>query len=68
MAVFQGRRQADALVRALFEEARDRLVAMARVHDLLSKSEDAQRVNSHLRPRSLRGMAAHHGRGRPYPA
>jgi PAS domain S-box-containing protein len=41
----QGRRQADPAVRALFEEARDRLVAMSRVHDLLSKSESAQRVN-----------------------
>lgn len=41
----QGRRQADPAVRALFEEARDRLVAMSRVHDLLSKSENAQRVN-----------------------
>jgi PAS domain S-box-containing protein len=41
----QGRRQPDPAVRALFEEAQDRLVAMARVHDLLSKSESAQRVN-----------------------
>jgi PAS domain S-box-containing protein len=41
----QGRRQTDPAVRALFEEARDRLVAMSRVHDLLSKSESAQRVN-----------------------
>ena len=41
----QGRRQSDPAVRALFEEARDRLVAMSRVHDLLSKSESAQRVN-----------------------
>ena len=41
----QGRRQGDAAVRALFVEARDRLVAMSRVHDLLSKSESAQRVN-----------------------
>ncbi len=41
----QGRRQPDPAVRALFEEARDRLVAMSRVHDLLSKSESAQRVN-----------------------
>lgn len=41
----QGRRQADTAVRALFEEAQDRLVAMARVHDLLSKSESEQRVN-----------------------
>ncbi|WP_375462212.1 histidine kinase dimerization/phosphoacceptor domain -containing protein [uncultured Enterovirga sp.] len=41
----QGRRQTDSAVRALFDEARDRLVAMSRVHDLLSKSESAQRVN-----------------------
>jgi PAS domain S-box-containing protein len=41
----QGRRQTDPAIRALFEEARDRLVAMSRVHDLLSKSESAQRVN-----------------------
>ncbi|MBM0204674.1 PAS domain-containing protein [Micromonospora sp. STR1s_5] len=41
----QGRRQPDPAVRALFEEARDRLVAMSRVHDLLSKSESSQRVN-----------------------
>jgi PAS domain S-box-containing protein len=41
----QGRRQTDPAVRALFEEARDRLVAMSRVHDLLSKSESAQKVN-----------------------
>lgn len=41
----QGRRQADPAVRALFEEAQDRLVAMSRVHDLLSRSESAQRVN-----------------------
>jgi len=41
----QGRRAADPAIRALFEEAQDRLVAMSRVHDLLSKSESAQRVN-----------------------
>jgi two-component sensor histidine kinase len=41
----QGRRQADPAVRALFDEARDRLVAMSRVHELLSKSEGAQQVN-----------------------
>lgn len=40
----QGRRQPDLAVRALFEESRDRLNAMARVHDLLSKSESAQHV------------------------
>ncbi|MEE1614016.1 histidine kinase dimerization/phosphoacceptor domain -containing protein [Microvirga sp. CF3016] len=41
----QGRRQLDPAVRALFEEAQDRLTAMARVHDLLSKSESSQRVD-----------------------
>lgn len=41
----QGRRQADPAVRVLFDEARDRLVAMSTVHDLLSKSESTQRVN-----------------------
>jgi PAS domain S-box-containing protein len=41
----QGRRQPDHSVRALFEEAQQRLNAMARVHDLLSKSESSQRVD-----------------------
>jgi PAS domain S-box-containing protein len=41
----QARRQPDPAVRALFEEAQDRLNAMARVHDLLSKSESSQRVD-----------------------
>ncbi len=41
----QGRRQPDHSVRVLFEEAQQRLNAMARVHDLLSKSESAQRVD-----------------------
>ncbi|MBM6583799.1 PAS domain-containing protein [Microvirga sp. BT689] len=41
----QGRRQPDPAVRALFEEAQDRLNAMARVHDLLSKSERGQHVD-----------------------
>ena len=41
----QGRRQPDPAVRALFQEAQDRLMAMARVHDLLSKSETSQRVD-----------------------
>jgi PAS domain S-box-containing protein len=40
----QGRRQSDPHVRQMFEEACDRLHAMARVHDLLSKSEREQRV------------------------
>ncbi len=41
----QGRRHSDPEVRALFEEAQERLMAMSRVHDLLSKSEASQRVN-----------------------
>jgi PAS domain S-box-containing protein len=41
----QGRRQSDPAVRVLFEEAQERLGAMARVHDLLSKSESSQRVD-----------------------
>lgn len=41
----QGRRQPDQSVRILFEEAQQRLNAMARVHDLLSKSESFQRVD-----------------------
>ena len=45
LLAIQGRRQPDPAVRALFEEAQDRLNAMARVHDLLSKSEEAQRVD-----------------------
>jgi PAS domain S-box-containing protein len=45
LLAIQGRRQPDPAVRALFEEAHDRLNAMARVHDLLSKSEQAQRVD-----------------------
>jgi PAS domain S-box-containing protein len=45
LLAIQGRRQPDPAVRALFDEARDRLVAMSRVHDLLSRFESAQRVN-----------------------
>ncbi len=45
LMAIQGRRQPDPAVKALFEEAQDRLNAMARVHDLLSKSESAQRVD-----------------------
>ncbi len=41
----QAGRHSDPDVRALFEEAQDRLMAMSRVHDLLSKSETSQRVN-----------------------
>ena len=41
----QGRRQSDPAVKRLFEEAGDRLNAMARVHDLLSRSESAQQID-----------------------
>jgi PAS domain S-box-containing protein len=41
----QGRRQSDHVVKALFEEAQDRLHAMGQVHDLLSKSESLQWVD-----------------------
>jgi PAS domain S-box-containing protein len=41
----QARRLPDKAVKILFEEAQDRLFAMARVHDLLSKSESSQRVD-----------------------
>lgn len=41
----QARRHPDREVRLLFEQSEDRLNAMARVHDLLSKSETAQRID-----------------------
>jgi PAS domain S-box-containing protein len=41
----QARRQADPAVRKQFEAAQERLHAMAKVHDLLSKSETGQRVD-----------------------
>ncbi len=41
----QARLQADPAVREQFETARERLHAMAKVHDLLSKSEAGQRVD-----------------------
>jgi PAS domain S-box-containing protein len=41
----QGRRQANPTVKALFQETQERLSALSRVHDLLSKSENAQRVD-----------------------
>ena len=40
----QARRQQDLHIRSLFQEARDRIMAMARVHDLLSQSETSQVV------------------------
>ncbi|MBB2964464.1 sensor histidine kinase [Methylobacterium sp. R2-1] len=42
----QGRRQADQGVKALFAETQERLNAMARAHDLLSKSESVQQVDA----------------------
>lgn len=45
MLVLQGNRQADLATKRLFSEAADRLAAMARVHDLLSRSETSQRVD-----------------------
>lgn len=42
----QGRRHADPTVRALFTETRERLNAMARAHDLLSRSEHMQQVDA----------------------
>ena len=41
----QGRRQLDNNVKALFAETQERLVAMARVHALLSKSETLQLID-----------------------
>jgi PAS domain S-box-containing protein len=41
----QGRRQSDPAVRSQFEAAQERLHAMAKVHDLLSKSEAGQQVD-----------------------
>ncbi|ABY30293.1 histidine kinase dimerization/phosphoacceptor domain -containing protein [Methylorubrum extorquens] len=42
----QGRRQADPAVKALFAETQERLNAMARAHDLLSRSDHVQQVNA----------------------
>jgi PAS domain S-box-containing protein len=41
----QAHRQLDSRVKALFMETQERLTAMARVHDLLSKSEVIQQVD-----------------------
>ncbi len=41
----QAHRQQDSNVKALFVETQDRLTAMARVHDLLSKSEAVQHID-----------------------
>jgi PAS domain S-box-containing protein len=45
LLAMQRRRHTDPLVTVPLEETEDRIRAMARVHDLLSKSESAQRVN-----------------------
>ncbi|MCF6371014.1 histidine kinase dimerization/phosphoacceptor domain -containing protein [Rhizobium halophilum] len=41
----QGRRQADPQTKVLFVESADRLSAMARVHDMLRRSEQGHRVD-----------------------
>jgi len=41
----QRRRLADPNVKSLFKEAQERLAAMSRVHDLLSRSESSQRID-----------------------
>ena len=45
LLAMQRRRQSDPLVTVSLQETEDRIRAMARVHDLLSRSESAQRVN-----------------------
>jgi len=42
----QARRQADPTVKVLFAEVRERINAMARAHDLLSRSQDVQQVDA----------------------
>lgn len=49
----QAHRQLDGNVKALFLETQERLVAMARVHDLLSKSEKRQLVDMSIYLRDL---------------
>jgi len=46
LLTLQGRRQADPAVKALFAETQERLKAMARAHDLLSRSESVQQVDA----------------------
>ena len=41
----QGRRQVDPAAKAMFSESADRVGAMGRLHDLLSRSESSQRVD-----------------------
>jgi PAS domain S-box-containing protein len=45
LLAMQRRRQTDPLVTVPLQETEDRIRAMARVHDLLSRSESAQQVN-----------------------
>jgi PAS domain S-box-containing protein len=45
LLLLQGNRQADPRTKQLFSESADRLSAMARVHDLLSRSETSQKVD-----------------------
>jgi PAS domain S-box-containing protein len=42
----QARRQADPTVKVLFAEVRERINAMARAHDLLSRSQNVQQVDA----------------------
>jgi PAS domain S-box-containing protein len=42
----QARRQADPTVKVLFTEVRERINAMARAHDLLSRSQNVQQVDA----------------------
>ena len=63
LLAIQGRRQPDPAVRALFEEAQDRLNAMARVHDLLEQvGEGPTRRRLCVRGGSVRGVEADHGK------
>ena len=63
LLAIQGRRQPDPAVRALFEEAQDRLNAMARVHDLLEQvGEGSARRRFCVRGRPVRGAEADHGK------
>jgi PAS domain S-box-containing protein len=49
----QAHRQVDGNVKALFYETQERLTAMARVHDLLSRSETMQRIDVSIYMRDL---------------
>lgn len=62
----QGRRQTDPATKILFEEARERLNGMARMHDLLSRSETTQHIDvaTYMRDLcdALRSMTENDGR------